>query len=96
MSLIDKLVEQKLLAAIARGDFDNLQGQGKPLVLSDDSAVPEELRAGYRILKNAGFIPAELAHRKEIKRLEALLQYVKTDSEKKALLLKVSLIKSQL
>lgn len=96
MSVIDKLAEQKMLAAIACGELDNLPGHGKPLVLDDDSAVPEELRAGYRLLKNAGYLPAELAHRKEIRRIEVLLQCVESDCEKKALMMKMCLLKDQL
>lgn len=83
-------------AAIERGELDDLQGQGKPLVLDDDSAIPEELRAGYRILKNAGYLPAELERRQEIRRIEVLLQCIGSETEKKALLLKISLLKSQL
>jgi hypothetical protein len=31
-----------------------------PLVLDDDAMVPEELRAAYRVLKNSGYVPAEV------------------------------------
>jgi hypothetical protein len=34
-------------------------GSGEPLTLDDDSHVPAELRAGYRLLKNAGCLPPE-------------------------------------
>jgi hypothetical protein len=53
--MLDFLVEQKLLEAVSRGEFDDLPGAGRPLDLDDDPLVPEELRLAYRILKNAGY-----------------------------------------
>ena len=40
MLLIQRIAEEKVLAAIERGELDNLPGQGKPLVMDDDSAGP--------------------------------------------------------
>lgn len=60
MTFIDTLAEQKIRAAQERGLLDNLPGAGKPLELGNDALVPEHLRAGYRLLKNAGFLPPEL------------------------------------
>lgn len=65
MSLLDLLAEQRIAQAMDEGLFDDLEGAGKPLPEEDLSMVPEELRAGYRILKNSGFIPPELEMRKE-------------------------------
>lgn len=96
MSLFEKLAEKHIKAAMKRGDFDDLPGQGKPLALDDDSAVPEDLRAGYRILKNAGYLPRELQLRQEIRRIADLLQHVDTECERKKLLVKISLLKSRL
>lgn len=56
MFLIDQWVEKHIKDASDNGEFDNLAGGGKPLVLDDDSAVPEELRTAYRILKKAGYL----------------------------------------
>ena len=54
------LAERRIEKAIARGEFDDLPGAGRPLELDDvDPLLPEELRLAYRILKNAGFAPAE-------------------------------------
>ena len=57
MRLLDALVEQRIAAAAARGEFDDLPGAGLPLTLDDDALVPEEVRVANRILKNAGFAP---------------------------------------
>ena len=65
-SFIASLAERRIAEAREAGAFDNLPGYGKPLTLEDDSHIPPELRMSYRILKNAGYIPPELAERKEI------------------------------
>src|SRR4051812_37578082 len=60
MLVLELLAERKIEDAIARGEFDDLPGAGRPLELDDDPLVPEELRVAYRILKNAGYVPPEL------------------------------------
>lgn len=74
MSIIDELAEQKILAAIAAGELDNLPNKGKPLVLDDDSMIPEHLRVGYRVLKNAGFVPPELEWSRQLRDVEDLIE----------------------
>lgn len=74
MHLLEQLAEARIQEAIDRGDLCGLPGEGQPLVLEDDSAIPETLRAAYRILKNAGFLPPELQLRKELREAEQLLQ----------------------
>jgi hypothetical protein len=77
------LAEEKIREAMARGEFDNLPGAGKPLALEDDSMVPEDLRVVYKILKNAGCLPPELEIRKEIVTLKSLLAAVEDEGEKR-------------
>ncbi|HEU5236640.1 MAG TPA: DUF1992 domain-containing protein, partial [Pyrinomonadaceae bacterium] len=45
--------DEKIKEAIAKGEFDNLPGAGKPLDLDAYFATPEPLRMGYSILKSA-------------------------------------------
>lgn len=66
MNFLDRIVENKIAEAIARGELSDLPGQGAPLVLDDDSLIPEELRMAYRILRNAGFVPPEVTALREI------------------------------
>jgi hypothetical protein len=73
MWFLDKLVERRIDEARARGDLDDLAGQGRPLQLEDLSSVPEELRAAYVLLKNAGYLPPEVHTRQRITELEALI-----------------------
>jgi hypothetical protein len=70
---LEQLAESKIRAAIVRGEFDGLRGNGKPLELEDLSRVPPDLRMGYKLLRNAGCLPPELEARKEAARLGALL-----------------------
>ncbi|CRY56675.1 MULTISPECIES: DnaJ family domain-containing protein [Yersinia] len=65
MGLIDEWAERYIVDAQKNGEFDNLSGNGKPLQLDDDALVPMDLRGGYRLLKNAGFLPPELLDRQE-------------------------------
>ena len=76
MNPFDLLAEQRIRDAQARGEFDDLPGSGRPLVLEGDPLVPAELRVAYRLLKNAGFVPPELEARGEIRALEKLLETV--------------------
>jgi len=58
---------------MARGEFDNLPGKGKPLVQEDLSGVPEELRMAYKILKNAGCVPPEVELTNDVASLRRLI-----------------------
>jgi len=82
MTLLDRIAERHIGQAVQRGEFEDLPGAGKPLALDDDAMIPEELRAGYRLLKNAGYLPPELQLNKEIKEAEQLLACVREPGER--------------
>jgi len=73
MPLFSTLAEQKILEAIRRGDLDNLSLKGQPLPREEFNDVPEELRLGFKILKNAGYLPEEVQLNREILTLKELL-----------------------
>ena len=73
MGLFDAIVEERIRTAQQEGAFDNLPGKGKPLNLEDDSAVPEDLRLTYKVLKNSNCLPVEMELRKEYFNLRKLL-----------------------
>ena len=73
MELLNQLAERKIALAFERGEFTDLPGRGERLDLEDDRHIPKELRVSYRILKNAGYIPAEIQLRQEIENVEQLL-----------------------
>jgi hypothetical protein len=62
----DKIAEEKIREAMEAGEFDNVEGAGRPVNLDAYFATPEDLRAGYSVLKNAGVVPEEAQILKEI------------------------------
>jgi len=92
--MLDAIAEKRIAEAIARGEFDDLPGAGKPLELDDDANVPEDLRVAYRILKNAGFVPPEVDALREIGQLERMVEEKSVDDPTKARLLrKIALLR---
>jgi hypothetical protein len=76
------IAEQRIQEAAAQGAFDDLPGRGKPLILEDDAHVPPELRMAYKVLRNAGYVPDEVAERKEAESLLELLAHCPDEREK--------------
>ncbi len=66
MSSTEDLVEQQILQAQERGEFDNLSGAGKRLNLEENPLQPPELRMPFKILKDNGFAPYWIELGKEI------------------------------
>jgi len=78
----DKLVEEKIKEAQARGEFDKLSGKGKPVDLTAYFETPEDIRLAQSVLKNAGFTSREVELLNEIAALKQILASV-TDEKKK-------------
>jgi len=76
MTILDQIAERRIQQAAQRSEIDDLPGAGKPLALDDDALIPDELRAGYRLLKNAGYLLQEVQLTKEIKEAEQLLDCI--------------------
>ena len=83
--MFQRLAEQRILEAQRKGEFDALPVKGQPLELEDLSSVPDELRIGYIVLKNAHVLPPEAELLKDIHILEDLLKHVEDEGERKAL-----------
>jgi hypothetical protein len=96
MWMLDQIAEERIVAAMKRGEFDHLEGAGKPLDLDDDALVPPELRMAFRILKNAGFVPPEVETLRDLRDLERAVRATGDDKEKRRLALKLSLIETRL
>jgi hypothetical protein len=86
----DRIIEERIIKAQKRGDFDNLEGVGKPIRIADDSHIPQDLRLAYKILKNADCLPPEIEMKKEIQRTEDLLRGIKETTEKYRILKKLN------
>jgi len=78
----EKIIEERILQAQRRGEFENLPGSGKPLEIEDDRHIPEDLRLAYKILKNAGCIPTEIELKKEIHQTRDLLAAMDDTAQK--------------
>jgi hypothetical protein len=88
----EKIVEERILIAQRKGDFDNLEGAGKPLNLDELSGVPEELKLSYKILKNADCLPPEIEIKKEICKTEDLLAGMEDTVEKYKVMKKLNFL----
>ena len=80
--MFTKIVEAKIQEAIRKGEFDNLLAKGQPINLDDWAKLPEDIRAGYMLLKNAGYVPEEMQLIKEIEALRDRLANSNSDNEK--------------
>lgn len=85
MDIFLTIAEGKIREAMMNGEFDNLPNKGKPLDLDDIAHIPEELRAGYTILKNAGVLPEEMELKKEIVSLQKLIDSCHEERERGSL-----------
>lgn len=85
MDLFSQLAEERIKEAIRNGDLDNLKGKGKPLKQDELRHVPDDLRMGYRILKNSGYLPEEASLAKEQATLKELIDACKDPDEKEQL-----------
>jgi hypothetical protein len=82
MDSFSRIAERRIIEAIQNGEFDDLEGKGKPIVFEDDTWIPEDLRMAYRFLKNAGCIPPELEMRNELINMCSLMNTIDDDKER--------------
>lgn len=82
MDSFSRIAEQRIREALENGEFDNLKGQGKPIIFEDETWIPEDLRMAYRFLKNAGCIPPELEERNEVVNLFSVMSTLDDDKER--------------
>jgi hypothetical protein len=75
---IESSIEEMIKQAIARGEFDNLPGAGKPLDLDAYFNTPEDLRMAFSMLRSNNFVPEEVEMLKEI---DALREALKASSD---------------
>ncbi len=68
------LAEKRILAAMERGEFDDLPGQGEPLRWRENPLVPPEWRLAFGILDRAGLAPDWIMRDAEIRRDLAVVE----------------------
>jgi Domain of unknown function (DUF1992) len=76
MKLLDALVEQRIAAAAARGEFDDLSDMGVSQPLDGDALVPQEVHIANRILTHAGFVPPAVEQLRALRDLQTELNAV--------------------
>lgn len=74
MSYLEKIAEERIKKAIDEGEFDHLEGFGKPIDNSDYFNAPPDERIAWHILKNAGVVPEEVTLHKNIYHLLSLIK----------------------
>ena len=84
LTALHRVAEQKIEQYLKEGRGADLSHwKNKPLPLKDDMAnVPAHLRMAYRILRNAGYVPEEVALQKEIVRIEDMLAHCSDEQVK--------------
>ena len=71
LKLVEDHIGQSLAHSAESGELRLAKSFGKPLDLGDGYAeTPDELRMGYKILKDAGFVPPEVELMKDIEALK--------------------------
>ncbi|WP_071394546.1 DnaJ family domain-containing protein [Bacillus tuaregi] len=76
-------VEEKIKKAVDNGEFNDLPGIGKPLDDSDDlPGLSPELKMGYRMLKNAGYLSEQKDKRNPMITFEDLIHCATDGLEK--------------
>lgn len=78
----DKLAERQILKAQAEGQLEDLSGAGKPLNREDGNTADA---AGYRIMAEAGALPAEIELKKAIDAQRKVLAAAQGDARKPAM-----------
>jgi hypothetical protein len=78
----DEEIARHLREALASGELAAAEGFGKPFTEDAGYATPEALRMPFKILKNAGFVPAEVELFHERAALAAALQRCSVESER--------------
>jgi hypothetical protein len=81
----EKLIDKIIHEAMNEGEFDDLEGRGKPVDLSSYFSTPEDLRAGHAVMKNAGVIPEEAQLLKEAQALRLELNACENEEDRRRL-----------
>ena len=81
----ERIVEAMIKEAMARGEFDNLPGKGKPIDLTEYFETPEDVRLANSVLKSAGMTSHEVDLLREIAELKQALAAVLDEKRKQEL-----------
>ena len=97
MPTIDEEIARKLEEARASGELQSAPSFGKPLTPSEGwDAAPEELRLPFKILKDSGFFPPEVALFHERAALRAAVEAASDPSDRQRLQQQLSELKQKI
>lgn len=84
MPTLDEQIAQSLRESLENGELRAAPSWGKPLVVDEGwEQTPDELRLGFKMLREAGYVPPEV---ETMKRIAALREVIgkETDPDKAA------------
>ena len=87
---IESAIEEMIKQAMARGEFDNLAGKGRPVDLDAYFNTPEDMRMAFAMLKSNNFVPDEVEKLGEIARLKEATAASRDEAETLALTKKLN------
>ena len=91
MPTLDEQIAQHLADAAASGELKAAPSYGKPLAAPEGwDDTPEELRQAFKILKDSGFAPPEIALFHERAALRAAIDAAASADERESLQRKLS------
>ena len=91
MAGVDEVIRQWVQKVEQSGELRNNPGFGKPFEFKDGFLeTPDELRMAYKILKDAGYVPAEVEMVQRLATLREQLRTTHGESEQRALKIKIA------
>lgn len=91
MSGVDEIIKQWVQKVESTGEVHNLPGFGEPFKFEDGFLeTPGELRMVYKILKNAGYVPAEIELLQRLAALREQLNVTQDGEQKRRLKVKIA------
>lgn len=88
---LDKLAERRMLKARAEGQFEHLEGEGKPLPdRSGEAHLSAGEAVGFRMMAAAGVVPEEITLKKQVEEARAAYARAKDTEGDKAAMARLS------
>ena len=82
---LENVIEKLLQEAIERGEFDNLEGKGKPLDLSAYFSTREDLRMAHSVMKSNQIVPEEVEIMRQVAEIKKKIGETSDEKERGAL-----------
>ena len=91
MAGVDEVIRQWVQKVERTGEIRNVPGFGQPFNFNDGFLeTPAELRMAYKILKDAGYVPAEVEMVQRLATLREQLDATRGEAEQRELRIKIA------